>query len=242
MSSGLNLALLTLNLTQTDFNRMNRDNLKKYIEDFFKQEYVQKDFERHKIAVKILLENKPRVEEENRSVRQTIDENQYTKNNFFSNPYFSNPFSIFNNHFSTMMNEIDNLHQNFGNVNIKDNYASSNMVNTNSSNMVNTNSSNMVNTNSSNMGNTNSSNMVNTNSSNMVNTNSSNMVNTSNNSNGFTRSYSRTYVNNNGNGYIKEESMEKNNDGIPKIKSFYKKIENGNYVEEPNKTSKKLLE
>ena len=213
MSSGLNLALLTLNLTQTDFNRMNRDNLKKYIEDFFKQEYVQKDFERHKIAVKILLENKPRVEEENRSVRQTINENQYTKNNFFSNP-----FSIFNNHFSTMMNEIDNLHQNFGNVNIKDNYTSSNMVNTNSSNMVNTNSSNMVNT------------------------NSSNMVNTSNNSNGFTRSYSRTYVNNNGNGYIKEESIEKNNDGIPKIKSFYKKIENGNYVEEPNKTSKKLLE
>jgi hypothetical protein len=203
MSSGLNLALLTLNLTQTDFNRMNRDNLKKYIEDFFKQEYVQKDFERHKIAVKILLENKPRVEEENK----------YTKNNF---PY--NPFSIFNNHFSTMMNEIDNLHQNFGNVNIKDNYASSNMVNTNSSNMVNTNSSNMVNT------------------------NSSNMVNTSNNSNGFTRSYSRTYVNNNGNGYIKEESIEKNNDGIPKIKSFYKKIENGNYVEESNKTSKKLLE
>jgi hypothetical protein len=55
MSSGLRLALLTLNLSQSDFVRMNRDNLKKYIENFFKQEYVQKDFEKYKIAARIAL-------------------------------------------------------------------------------------------------------------------------------------------------------------------------------------------
>ena len=212
MSSGLRLALLTLNLTQNDFVRMNRDNLKEYIEDFFKQEYVQKDFEKYKIAAKLALENKSRiedeniydddvnVEEENRLVRRISDENQYNRHNLISNPYyhnpyyqnpyyhnpfsynpfFNNPFSIFNNNFSTMINEIDNLH----------NYVGSNMVNTNSSNM----------------------------------------VNTSNNTNGFTSSYSKTYINNNGNGYIKEESIENNGNGTPKVKSFYKKIENGKYI------------
>lgn len=202
MSSGLRLALLTLNLTQNDFVRMNRDNLKEYIEDFFKQEYVQKDFEKYKIAAKLALENKPKieeskyinddyvnVEEENSLVRR--NENYYSRNNSLYNPIF-NPFSMFNSNFSNMMNEIDNLHRNFGNYNIEDNFSNS----------------------------------------------SANMMNGANN---FTKSYSRTYVNNNGTGYIKEESMENNGKEEPKLKTFYRKIENGKYVEEPTRTSKKFI-
>jgi anti-sigma28 factor (negative regulator of flagellin synthesis) len=189
MSSGLRLALLTLNLTQNDFDRIDRDKLKKYIENFFKQEYVQKDFEKYKIAAKLVLENKPKpiieeeniyddvvnVEEENRSVRHhRRNENQHSRNTLF------NPLSIFNNHFSNMMNEIDNLHRN--------------------------------------------------------------MINSYNNTNGYTKSYSRTYVNNNGTGYIKEESIENDGKGEPKVKSFYKKIENGKYVEDPSRSSQKMIE
>jgi hypothetical protein len=202
MSSGLRLALLTLNLTQNDFDRIDRDKLKKYIENFFKQEYVQKDFEKYKIAAKLVLENKPKpiieeeniyddvvnVEEENRSVRHhRRNENQHSRNTLF------NPLSIFNNHFSNMMNEIDNLHRNFGNFNIS-------------------------------------------------NTSNTNMINSYNNTNGYTKSYSRTYVNNNGTGYIKEESIENDGKGEPKVKSFYKKIENGKYVEDPSRSSQKMIE
>jgi hypothetical protein len=203
MSSGLRLALLTLNLTQNDFDRMDRDNLKKYIENFFKQEHVQKDFEKYKIAARLALENKPRIEEENvyddvgveeekRSIgRYSRDENHYTRNN----PLF-NPFSMFNTSFSHTMNEIDNLHKNFVN---------SNMIN-------------------------------------MSNTSSTNMMNSSNGNSGFTKSYSRTFVNNNGTGYMKEESIENDGKGAPTVKSFYRKIENGKYVEEPVRSSKKLIE
>jgi translation elongation factor P/translation initiation factor 5A len=49
-------------------------------------------------------------------------------------------------------------------------------------------------------------------------------------------------VNNNGTGYIKEESIENDGKGEPKVKSFYKKIENGKYVEEPSRSSQKLIE
>ena len=212
MSYGLRLALLTLNLTQNDFDKMNRDNLKKYIENFFTQEHVQKDFEKYKISARLALENKPRieeeniyddvgVEEENRSIgRYSRDENHYSKNN----PLF-NPFSMFNTSFSNTMNEIDNLHKNF--------------VNSNMINMSNT--SNMIN---------------------MSNTSSTNMMNSSNGNSGFTKSYSRTYVNNNGTGYMKEESIENDGKGAPKVKSFYRKIENGKYVEEPTRTSQKMIE
>lgn len=216
MSSGLRLALLTLNLTENDFDRMDRDNLKKYIENFFKQEHVRKDYERYKIAAKLALENKPRIEEENiyddvqeenRSVgRYSRDENHYTRNNsrniISNNPLFNplfNPFSMFNSSFSNMMNEIDNLHRNFGNLNMQDNFSNTNMMN-------------------------------------MSNTSSTNSVN------GFTKSYSRTYVNNNGTGYMKEESIENDGKGAPKVKSFYRKIENGKYVEEPKRTSQKMIE
>ena len=201
MSSGLRLALLTLNLTQNDFNRMNRDNLKKYFEDFFKQEFVQKDFEKYKLAAKLALENKPRLEdehiyddiqEENMSLRQrNRTENNYSRNNSLVNQFF-HPFSIFNNNLSSMVNEIDNLHRNFGNYNMKDNFSNS----------------------------------------------STNMMNGVNN---FTKSYSRTYVNNNGTGYIKEESMENDGKGEPKVKTFYRKIENGKYVEEPIRTARKFI-
>ena len=211
MSSGLRLALLTLNLTQNDFVRMDRDNLKKYIENFFKQEHVRKDFEKYKIAARLALENKPRieeenvyddvgVEEENRSTgHYSKDENHYTRNNPLFNPLF-NQLSMFNTSFSHTMNEIDNLHKNFEN---------SNMIN-----------------------------MSNTSSTNMMNSSSS----SSNGNNGFTKSYSRTFVNNNGKGYIKEESIENDGKGAPKVKTFYRKIENGKYIEEPARTSKKLIE
>ncbi len=184
MASGLRLALLTLNLTENDFNKMNRDNLKKYIENFFKQENIQKDFEKYTIAAKLLLENKPRVEEENIYDDENIqEENKLVRNNHSSSIFnnhssmFNNHLSMFNNHFSTMtpsfawMNEIENFHKNIGSVNIQ------------------------------------------------------------NNSNSFSQSYSKTYVNNNGNGYIKEDSIEKNNNELPKVKSFYKKIKNGKYIE-----------
>lgn len=216
MSSGLRLALLTLNLPQYDFDRMDRDNLKKYIENFFKQEHVRKDYERYKIAAKLALENKPRIEEENiyddvqeenTSVgRYSRDENHYTRNNTRNNisnsPLFNplfNPFSMFNSSFSNMMNEIDNLHRNFGNLSMQDNFSNTNMMN-------------------------------------MSNTSNTNSVN------GFTKSYSRTYVNNNGTGYMKEESIENDGKGAPKVKSFYRKIENGKYIEEPVRTSQKLIE
>jgi hypothetical protein len=209
MSSGLRLALLTLNLTQNDFNRMNRDNLKKYIENFFRQENVQKDFEKYKIAATLLLDNKPRIEEENiydddvkveeeNNLVRRRNKNYYSRNNSLYNP-FLNPFSMFNTSFSNLMNEIDNLHRNF---NLEENYPSSSVMNSSSSNM----------------------------------------MNSYNGSNNFTKSYSRTYVNNNGTGYIKEESMENDGKGEPKIKTFYRKIENGKYVEEPAKTPRKFIE
>jgi len=200
MSSGLRLALLTLNLTQNDFDRMNRDNLKKYIENFFKQEHVRKDYERYKLAARLVLENKskPIVEKEDNIYDDIVnveEENSYRRrNNQLINPSLNplfNPFSIFNNSFSNMINEIDNLHSNFGNLSMQNN--------------------------------------------------STNMMNVSNN-NGFTKSYSRTYVNNNGTGYMKEESIENDGKGTPKVKSFYRKIENGKYVEEPKRTSQKLIE
>lgn len=196
MSSGLRLALLTLNLPQYDFDRMDRDNLKKYIENFFKKEHIQKDFERYKLAAKLVLENKskPIVEEEENSYNNVVnveEENSYRRsNNKLINPFFHS-FSMFNNSFSNMINEIDNLHSNFGNLSMQNN--------------------------------------------------STNMMNVSN-SNGFTKSYSRTYVNNNGTGYMKEESIENDGKGTPKVKSFYRKIENGKYVEEPVRSSKKLIE
>ena len=211
MSSGLRLALLTLNLTQNDFNRMDRNNLKKYIENFFKQEHVRKDYERYKLAARLVLENKsqPIVEvEEEENIYDDVnveEENNYRRrNNSLINPFF-HPFSMFNNSFSNMMNEIDNLHRNFGNLNMQDNFSNTNMIN-------------------------------------MSNTSSTNMINSSNGNNGFTKSYSRTYVNNNGKGYMKEESIENDGKGAPKVKTFYRKIENGKYVEESPRTSQKMIE
>jgi hypothetical protein len=85
-------------------------------------------------------------------------------------------------------------------------------------------------------------NFVNSNMINMSNTSSTNMMNSSNGNSGFTKSYSRTFVNNNGTGYMKEESIENDGKGAPTVKSFYRKIENGKYVEEPVRSSKKLIE
>jgi hypothetical protein len=48
--------------------------------------------------------------------------------------------------------------------------------------------------------------------------------------NSYMKSYSKTYVNNNGNGYIKKERMERENNNKPKYESIYKKIENGKLV------------
>ena len=193
MSSGLRLALLTLNLTQNDFNRMDRDNLKKYIDNFFKQEHIRKDFEKYKLAARLVLENKskPIVEEENsyNNFVNVEEENRSVGRHRIRNNTFLNPFSMFNTSFSNMMNEIDNLHRNFGNLSMDNSFSNSNT-----------------------------------------------------NMNGFTKSYSRTYVNNNGTGYIKEESIENDGKGTPKVKSFYRKIENGKYVEESPRTSQKMIE
>lgn len=208
MSSSLRLALLTLNLTQNDFNRMDRDNFKKYIENLFKQDYVKQDFEKYKLAARIALENKPKeeninnnvvcVEEENSSRRR--NENNHSINNSLMNQFY-HPFAMFSNNFSNMMNEIDNLHRNLGNFNIQDNFSNLNMVNSSSTNM----------------------------------------MNNYDGTNGVSKSFSRTYVNNNGTGYIKEESIENDGKGAPKVKTIYKKIDNGKYVEEPSKTSQKLI-
>ena len=53
--------------------------------------------------------------------------------------------------------------------------------------------------------------------------------------NSYMKTYSKTYVNNNGNGYIKEERIERDNDQKPKHQSIYKKIENGKLVNDKDK-------
>ena len=61
--------------------------------------FIKKDFEKYKLAARLVLENKskPIVEEEENSYKR--------RNNSLINPFF-NPFSMFNSSFSNMMNEI----------------------------------------------------------------------------------------------------------------------------------------
>jgi hypothetical protein len=170
-NSGFNLALLTLNLSKNEFNKMNRNDIKQYINNFFENNSSQMNdinFEKYKLASQVLLDNKP---------NEKINNNQLSFGNF-------NSFFGFNNQFNNMVNEINNFNKQFN--------------------------SNFI-----------------------VSEEQPQKIN-----NSYMKSYSKTYVNNDGNGYIKEERMERNNDQKPKYQSVYKKIENGKLV---NDTDKKYL-
>ncbi len=161
-NSGFNLALITLNLTKGDFDKMNRSYLKKYINNFIENHSSQindNNFNKYKLASQVLLENKP-------------NENKINNELFLSN---FNPFLGFNNHINYMMNEFNNINKQFN----------SNFIETGENQQMN---------------------------------------------NSYMKTYSKTYVNNNGNGYIKEERMERDNNNKPKYESVYKKIENGKLV------------
>ena len=62
-NSGFNLALLTLNLSKSDFDKMNRNDIKQYINNFFENhvsEINDINFEKYKLASQVLLDNKPK--------------------------------------------------------------------------------------------------------------------------------------------------------------------------------------
>jgi hypothetical protein len=166
-NSGFNLALLTLNLSKSDFDKMNRNDIKQYINNFFENHVSQINdinFEKYKLASQVLLDNKP---------NEKISNNQLSLGNF--DPFFGL------NHFNNMMNEFNNFNKQF-----------------NSNFMVSEKQPQNIN-------------------------------------NSYMKSYSKTYVNNNGNGYIKEERIERDNDQKPKYESVYKKIENGKLVNDKDK-------
>lgn len=167
-NSGFNLALLTLNLSKSDFDKMNRNDIKQYINNFFENHVSQindNNFEKYKLASQVLLDNKP---------KEKISDNQLLLGNF-------DQFIGFNNQFNNMMHEFNNFNKQF---------------------------------NSNFMG---------------------NKEQTQNINNSYMKTYSKTYVNNNGNGYIKEERIERDNDQKPKYESVYKKIENGKLVNDKDK-------
>jgi hypothetical protein len=167
-NSGFNLALLTLNLSKSDFDKMNRNDIKQYINNFFENHVSQindNNFEKYKLASQVLLDNKP---------NEKISDNQLLFGNF-------DQFIGFNNQFNNMMHEFNNFNKQF---------------------------------NSNFMG---------------------NKEQTQNINNSYMKTYSKTYVNNNGNGYIKEERIERDNDQKPKYESVYKKIENGKLVNDKDK-------
>jgi hypothetical protein len=175
-NSGFILALLTLNLSKSDFDKMNRNDIKQYINNFFENHVSQINdinFEKYKLASRVLLDNKP---------NEKISDNQLSLGNF-------NPFLGFNNQFSNQFNNMVNEFNNF-NKQINSNFMAT-------------------------------------------------KEQPQNINNSYMKTYSKTYVNNNGNGYIKEERMERDNDQKPKYQSVYKKIENGKLVN--NKDKKYLL-
>lgn len=170
LNSGLNLALLTLNLSRNDFDKMNRNNLKQYINNFIKDHTNDVNLDKYKLASQLLLDNKHNNEGYNHN-------NKLGTKNF--DPFFG---------FNSMMNEFNNFHNQFNsNFDIYEEQL------------------------------------------NTTNFNRPTQYQDINNSS--MKTYSRTYVNNNGNGYIKEESMESSKDGIPKYQSVYKKIENGKLLD-----------
>ena len=99
-NSGFNLALLTLNLSKSDFDKMNRNDIKQYINNFFENHVSQINdinFEKYKLASQVLLDNKP---------NEKISNNQLSVGNF-------DPFFGFNNQFNNMVNEINNFNKQF---------------------------------------------------------------------------------------------------------------------------------
>ena len=177
--SSINLALLTLNLSKNDFNKMNRNDLKQYINNFIQEYNNDVNLDKYKLASQVLLDNK----QNNYNERYNIN-NQLGFRDF--DPFFG--FNIHFNHFNNMMNEFNNFHNQF-NSNFPISEEQSNSTKFDRS------------------------------------TQSQEFNNSS------MKTYNRTYVNNNGNGYIKEESMERGVDGVPKYNSVYKKIEDGKLLD-----------
>ena len=195
LNSGFNLALLTLNLSRNDFDKMNRNNLKQYINNFIKDHANDVNLDKYKLASQLLLDNKHNSRRNNNN--QGYNNEGYNNQGYNNQGYKDNnqlgirnfdPFFGFNNYFNSMMNEFNNFHNHFNsNFDI-----SEEQTNT---------------------------------------TNFDKLVQNRDVNNSSMKTYSRTYVNNNGNGYIKEESMERSKDGVPKYQSVYKKIENGNLLD-----------
>lgn len=188
LNSGFNLALLTLNLSRNDFDKMNRNNLKQYINNFIKDHANDVNLDKYKLASQLLLDNKHNSRRNNYNEgynNERYNNDKYNDNNQLSVRNFD-PFFGFNNYFNSMMNEFNNFHNQF-NSNFDISEEQSNTTNFDRSKR---------------------------------DVNNSSM-----------KTYSRTYVNNNGNGYIKEESMERSKDGVPKYQSVYKKIENGKLLD-----------
>jgi hypothetical protein len=177
--SSINLALLTLNLSKNDFNKMNRNDLKQYINNFIQEYNNDVNLDKYKLASQVLLDNK----QNNYNERYNIN-NQLGFRDF--DPFFG--FNNHFNHFNSMMNEFNNFHNQF-NSNFPISEEQSNSTKFDRS------------------------------------TQSQEFNNSS------MKTYNRTYVNNNGNGYIKEESMERGVDGVPKYNSVYKKIEDGKLLD-----------
>ncbi len=187
-NSGLNLALLTLNLSRSDFDKMNRNNLKQYINNFIKDHANDINLDKYKLASQLLLDNKHnrRNNYNERYNNEEYNNEAYNENNQLGFRNFD-PFFGFNNYFNSMMNEFNNFHNQFNsNFNVSEEQSNTNFDRPTQHQNVN---------------------------------------------NSTMKTYSRTYVNNNGNGYIKEESMERSKDGVPKYQSVYKKIENGKLLD-----------
>jgi hypothetical protein len=199
LNSGFNLALLTLNLSRNDFDKMSRNTLKQYINNFIKDHANDVNLDKYKLASQLLLDNKHNSRRNNYNQGYNNQEynNEGYNNEGYNNQRYNDynqlgirnfdPFFGFNNYFNSMMNEFNNFHNQFNsNFDVSEEQSNTNFDRSTQNRDVN---------------------------------------------NSSMKTYSRTYVNNNGNGYIKEESMERSKDGVPKYQSVYKKIENGKLLD-----------
>ena len=187
--SSINLALLTLNLSKNDFDKMNRNDLKQYINNFIQEYNNDVNLDKYKLASHVLLDNKQNNYNERYNINNHLGFGDVDPFFGFNNHinHLNNHLNHFN-HLNSMMNEFNNFHNQF-NSNFPISEEQSNSTKFDRS------------------------------------TQSQEFNNSS------MKTYNRTYVNNNGNGYIKEESMERGIDGIPKYNSVYKKIEDGKLLD-----------
>jgi hypothetical protein len=97
---GFNLALLTLNLSKNDFDKMNRNDIKQYINNFFENHVTHindVNLDKYKLASQVLLDNKSSEKRNN---------NQLSLGNF-------DPFFEFNNHLNNHYNMMSNFNRQF---------------------------------------------------------------------------------------------------------------------------------